>query len=94
MKYFDWDAVKNEKLRAERGISFEDIVIAIEEGGLLAILEHPSHTKYPNQRVLIVQFEHYAYIVPYVEDEEKYFLKTIIPSRKMTKQYGVERKNL
>lgn len=92
MKYFDWDPEKNERLQSERGISFEDILVTIEEGGLLDILEHPSRTKYPNQRILIVNMQGYAYVVPYVEDDEKYFLKTIIPSRKMTKQYIIDRK--
>ncbi len=84
MKYFDWDEEKNKRLKEERGIGFEDIVIAIDEGKLLITLDHP---KKSNQKIYIVSVENYAYIVPFVEDEEKKFLKTIYPSRKMTKEY-------
>lgn len=87
MKYFDWDREKNEWLIQKRGISFEEILLAIESGYLLDIAEHPNKAKYPNQRVFIVELEDYAYLVPFVEDEERIFLKTIIPSRKATKKY-------
>ena len=87
MRYFDWDARKNERLIQERNISFEEVLIAIAGGYLLDIVEHPNKVKYPNQRVFIVQIEEYAYLVPFVEDEERVFLKTIIPSRKATKKY-------
>jgi hypothetical protein len=56
-------------------------------GWLLDILEHPNREKYPNQRVFIVNMEDYAYIVPFVEDGDRIFLKTIIPGRKMTRKY-------
>lgn len=91
MKYFDWDCDKNEKLQAGRGISFEEIVIAITGGGLIKILEHPNKQKYPNQKMYIVDFNCYVYLVPFVEDEEKIFLKTIIPSHKATRKYLIER---
>ena len=87
MKYFDWDTQKNEWLAQERGIGFEEVLVAIESGYLLDIIEHASKAKYPNQKVFIVHIEEYAYLVPFVEDEEKIFLKTIIPSRKATKKY-------
>jgi len=87
MKYFDWDSEKNEWLIQERGISFEEILIAINDGYLLDIVEHANKSNYPNQKVFIVEIEDYAYLVPFVEDEEKVFLKTIIPSRKATKKY-------
>lgn len=87
MKYFDWGAEKNELLIQERGVSFEEVLVAIESGYLLDIMEHPNKTKYPNQKIFIVQIEEYAYLVPFVEDKEKIFLKTIIPSRKATKKY-------
>jgi len=86
MKYFDWDVDKNKKLIKERKVIFEDVLIAIEEGRLLDIIEHPNQ-KYSNQKIFIVQILDYAYLVPFVEDEEKIFLKTIIPSRKATKKY-------
>lgn len=93
MKYFDWDEEKNKKLKIGRDVRFEDIQTAIEEGRVLAAIEHPNKNKYPNQKVFIVEIEEYAYIVPYVEDEKKYFLKTIFPSRKMTKKYITERRS-
>ncbi len=87
MQYFDWDFEKNELLIQERGVSFEEVLIAIEGGYLLDIIEHFNKIKYPSQKVFIVQIEEYAYLVPFVEDKEKVFLKTIIPSRKATKKY-------
>ena len=87
MKYFDWDAAKNAKLRAERGIGLEDIVFHIERGDLLDILEHPNTDRYAGQRIFVVRREDYVYLVPFVEDDHTVFLKTIIPSRKAMKQY-------
>ncbi len=87
MKYFDWDPEKNVRLKQERGVSFEEILIAIEEGDILDIVEHPNKGKYPNQRVFVIRLSDYAYLVPFVEDDEKIFLKTIVPSRKATKKY-------
>jgi predicted DNA binding CopG/RHH family protein/uncharacterized DUF497 family protein len=84
VKYFDWDDAKNAKLRAERGIGFEEIVFHIERGDLLDILEHPNPDRYAGQRIFVVQREEYIYLVPFVEDEHTVFLKTIIPSRKAT----------
>lgn len=87
MKYFSWNAEKNEKLRHERGISFEEIVFHVEQGDVLDILEHPSRGKYPSQRVLIVNVDDDAFIVPFIESEEVVFLKTIVPSRRATRKY-------
>lgn len=87
MKPFRWSSEKNEVLRSERGISFESVVVAVEAGGLLDILAHPNPGKYPKQRVLVVACENYAYLVPFVEEEDCYFLKTVIPSRKATRDY-------
>ena len=87
LKYFTWDNAKNEKLKAERGIGFEEIVFLIEQGGLLGVLEHPNPKRYAAQRIFVVRRGDYAYLVPFVEDERWVFLKTIIPSRKATKQY-------
>ena len=91
-KYFDWDASKNEFLKQDRDVSFEDIIIAIEEGNLLDILEHHNQKRYSQQKIFVVAISGYAYLVPFIEDEEKIFLKTIIPSRKATKDYIIERK--
>jgi uncharacterized DUF497 family protein len=87
MKSFRWNADKNEMLKADRGISFETIVVAIGSGGLSDVLNHPNQAKYPNQRVLVVAADEYAYLVPFVEEEDYLFLKTIIPSRKATRDY-------
>jgi len=87
VKYFAWDDAKNAKLKAERGIGFEDVVFHIERGDLLDILEHPNPDRYSGQRIFVVQREDYVYLVPFVEDEHTVFLKTVIPSRKATKQY-------
>lgn len=91
MKYFDWDFEKNKKLKKERNISFEEILIAIDDNHLLDIVGHYKKDKYPKQRIFIVDIDNYAYLVPFVEDEEKIFLKTIIPSRKATKKYIIEK---
>ncbi len=87
MKYFTWDPGKNEKLTAERGISFEEIVYHIEKGDVLDILEHRNQEKYESQRVFIVRVGDYAYLVPFIETENEVTLKTIIPSRKATRRY-------
>ena len=83
---------KNEILKKSRDISFEDVILALENGCLLDDIEHPNHEKYPNQNIFIilVQVKDYVYLVPYVEDETSIFLKTIIPSRKMNKKYNKE----
>jgi len=87
MKQINWNAEKNQTLMNERGISFEDIVFSIQQGDLLDDFRHPNKNKYPNQRVFVVNVEGCAHLVPYVENEEEIFLKTIIPSRKATKKY-------
>jgi uncharacterized DUF497 family protein len=87
MKSFRWSPEKNEALKAERGVSFETVVVAIGAGGLLDILAHPNQAKYPRQRVLVVAADDYAYLVPFVEEDDYLFLKTIIPSRKATRDY-------
>ncbi len=87
MKPFRWGPEKNERLVLERGISFEQMVVAIEAGGLLDVLAHPNPGKYPNQKVLVVACDGYAYLVPFIEQEDHFFLKTVIPSRKATRDY-------
>ena len=80
---------KNELLKKDRGISFNDVVLAVETGNLLDDIEHPNKERYPNQDIFIIfiMIKNYVYLVPYVETEKEIFLKTIIPSRKMTKKY-------
>ena len=87
MKVFIWNTEKNETLLRERGITFEEIVQKIESGAKVIETDHPNKKKYPNQKILIVDVDGYAFLVPCVIDKEEYFLKTIIPSRKATKQY-------
>jgi uncharacterized DUF497 family protein len=87
VKPFRWDPHKNERLKAGRGISFEEIVAALEEDGLKDILVHPDQRRYPGQVVLAVAYRDYIFLVPSVEEKTHYFLKTIIPSRKATRDY-------
>jgi hypothetical protein len=81
---------KNEILKSERDISFEDVILALESGYLLDDITHPNREKYSNQNIFIIliQIKDYVYLVPYVEDDTSIFLKTIIPSRKMNKKYN------
>ncbi len=86
MKYFDWNDEKNEVLKKTWGVSFEQIELAIALGDLIDRVKHPKSAKYPNQKVFLVRIDNYIYSVPYVEDNEKIFLKRIIPNRKATKK--------
>jgi uncharacterized DUF497 family protein len=87
IKPFRWSHDKNARLKLERQISFEEIALAIEGGGLLDVVRHANSVRYPHQRMLVVASGAYAYLVPFVEEPEHYFLKTVIPSRKATRQY-------
>lgn len=87
MKPYDWNDAKNAKLKSERSVSFENILAVIDDDKLLEIIEHPNKIRYGNQKIYVVQIDEYAYLVPYVEDDEKIFLKTIIPSRRATRKY-------
>lgn len=87
MKYFSWNQEKNNLLRDERQVSFEDVVFYIDQGFLLDILEHPNQNRYKGQKIFVVQMDDYVYLVPFMEDDREIFLKTIIPSRKATKKY-------
>ena len=87
MKSYAWNPNKNETLIKERGISFEEIVLNIELGNEIEIFDHPNQKTYPDQKISAVLIEDYVYLVPYMENEEEIFLKTIIPSRKATKHY-------
>ena len=87
MKPFRWNHKKNEALKTQRGISFEEIVLAVEADGLIDELRHTNLDKYPNQSILVVALDAYAYLVPYVEEPDYYFLKTVIPSPKASRDY-------
>ncbi len=87
MKPINWNPEKNQQLISERGISFEDVVFYLQQGALLDDLEHPNGDKYPGQRIFVINIDGYVHLVPYVESRKEIFLKTVIPSRKATKQY-------
>lgn len=87
MKPFRWNADKNEALQKERHVSFEAMVVAIDANGLLDVLVHPNSKKYANQKILVIERDGYVYLVPMVEEKDYFFLKTIIPSRKATRDY-------
>ena len=87
MKPFRWSTAKNDLLKQERGVSFEQITVAVETGGLLEIVPHQNPAKYPRQKIMVVDVAGYAFLVPFVEEEDHFFLKTIIPSRKATSNF-------
>lgn len=87
MKLLNWDTEKSEWLKKERNICFEDIVFFLEDGDILDDVEHPNQEKYPGQRIIVLAIENYVYLVPYIENENEMFLKTIIPSRVATRKY-------
>ena len=87
MKTINWDTAKSLALKESRGVCFEDVVFHIEKGDILDDFEHPNQQHYARQRIMVVDIDQYAYLVPYVETDDEVFLKTIIPSRKATKRY-------
>ena len=87
MKPFEWDEEKNQLLKGQRGVSFEEVVFHLENGDLLARLDHFNRLKYAHQEIFIIKMDDYVYLVPFVENKDRYFLKTIIPSRKLTRDY-------
>ncbi len=84
MSYFNWSSEKNKKLVKERGVSFEMCLVKIEDKDVLDILNNKN---FPNQKIFVLEIDNYVYLVPFVENENEIFLKTIIPSRKFTKKY-------
>ena len=87
MKDYDWNDEKNILLKETRGVSFEEAIFHIANNDLIDTLKHPNHEKYPNQKIFVVLINDYIHYVPFVENETHYFLKTIIPSRKLKHQY-------
>lgn len=87
MKVINWDPDKNQELIEDRGVSFEEVVFYLQQGALIDDVKHPNDKKYPNQRIFVLSIDDYVYLVPYVEDRKEIFLKTVIPSRKATRQY-------
>ena len=84
---FEWNSEKNEWLKKEREISFETIIFHLAQGDLWKVSDHPDQSKYPGQRVYYVKVDDYIYMVPHIKEDKKVFLKTIIPSRKATRDY-------
>jgi len=84
---FDWDPEKNEWLKRERGISFEEIALLLGSGQLWRVSDHWNQKKYPGQKLFFVPIDGYIYLVPYVIESDTIFLKTAIPSRKATRAY-------
>ncbi len=93
MKPFRWSPDKNGLLKRERGVSFEDITVAVEAGALLDIVPRQNPKKYPRQKIMVVEVAGYAFLVPFVEEEDHFFLKTIIPSRKATRDFIAKEAN-
>jgi len=92
MKPISWNLKKNALLKAQRDVSFEDVVFHIMAGDILDTIDHPNQERYPGQQIHMIAIENYVYLVPFIESEEEVFLKTIIPSRKATKAYrGTEK---
>ena len=87
MSGFDWNDEKNEFLKSTRGVSFEEVVFHIQNGDVLDVIKHPNADRYPKQNIIVLNIEDYVYLVPYVKERGVRFLKTIIPSRKATKEY-------
>jgi uncharacterized DUF497 family protein len=84
---FDWNDEKNEFLQSTRGVSFEEVVFHIQNGDVLDVIKHPNAARYPSQNIIVLNMEGYVYLVPYMKERGVRFLKTIIPSRKATKEY-------
>ena len=87
MSGFDWSDTKNQFLKSARGVSFEDVVFHIQNGDVLDVIRHPNRTRYPDQNMIVLNMEGYVYLVPYVKERGTRFLKTIVPSRKATREY-------
>ena len=87
MSDFDWNDEKNEFLKRVRGVSFEDVVFHIQNGDVLDVIKHPKADRYPKQNIIVLNIDGYVYLVPYLKTRGTRFLKTIIPSRKATREY-------
>jgi hypothetical protein len=87
MKRFSWNGEKDRWLKRERGVGFQEVVFQISQGEILDIIENPNQRKYPQQKAFVLEIRDYIYFVPFVESDEEVFLKTIIPSRKLIREY-------
>lgn len=89
---YHYNQFKDQELKRERGVSFDEVIDWIEAGKVVAVIEHPNQERYPGQKIYIIENEGYAYSVPFVVDGDTVFLKTIFPSRKATKRFLKMRK--
>lgn len=87
MKIIKWNEDKNNLLKQDRNISFEMIAEKLKKGDIIDDIINPNNQKYSNQRIFVIEINAYIYFVPYFENENEIFLKTIYPSRKFTKIY-------
>jgi len=87
MKRFNWDPAKNEQLKKERDVSFELVILCIEDDRILDVLEHSNPEKYIEQKIYVLEMNNYAYLVPFEDRGEERILRTMIPSRKFTNKY-------
>ncbi len=88
---FEWSPAKNEWLKEHRNISFEQVIFHLLQGDVWRISDHPDQDKYPKQKIYFVIIEDYIYMVPHIIESDYIFLKTIIPSRKATRDYREEK---
>lgn len=84
---YEFNTEKNIELKEKRGINFEEIIYHIHNGCLLDTVRHHNEKKYGGQKFYVVDVDDYVYLVPFVRQSNKIFLKTIFPSRKHTKHY-------
>jgi len=87
MKPIRWNEEKNQLLIMQRKLSFEMVLEKLETHEVLAKRSHPDKQKYPHQFIFVLELNGYICYVPFVENDEEIFLKTIIPSRKLAKEF-------
>jgi len=87
MSEFNWDDRKNGLLEKTRGVCFENVVVCIQNGDVLDVIRHPNRERYPGQNIIVLNMTGYVWLVPYVKSKGIRFLKTVIPSRKATREY-------
>ena len=90
---FEWNSDKNELLKANRGVSFEEIATLLSAGKVWKVMNHPNPETYPNQRIFLVPIDSYIYFVPFVIEKDVIFVKTAFPHRKATKLYLKEKQD-
>lgn len=87
MSEFDWNDEKNAVLERTRGVCFEDVLVCIQNGDVLDVIRHPNQDRYPGQNMIVLNMNGYVWLVPYVKKKGVRFFKTLIPSRKATREY-------